>query len=95
MSKTENDEFRVVVFKEGDTFIAQCLEYDICAQAGDVKTLRHRMDATIEAERDFARSNGKTLIESIDPAPKHFFDMWDKAWGAAQETGVLRLALCA
>ena len=95
MSKAKDKELRIVVFKDGDVFVAQCLEHDICAQANDVNTLRHRMDAAIEAERDFARTAGKPISDIIAPAPQHFFDMWDKAWGAHQESGDVRLALCA
>ena len=95
MSKVKNEEFRVVVFNDGGSYVAQCLEHDICAQAIDVKTLRHRMDAVIEAEREYARSLGKSLVESVGPAPKHFFDMWEKAWGSEQKSGDMRLALCA
>lgn len=95
MSKVKNEEFRVVVFKEGDLYIAQCLEHDICAQASDVNALGRRMDAVIGAEREFAQANGKSLVEVLGPAPQHYHDMWDKAWGSRQDSGTMRLALCA
>ena len=94
MNKAKNTEFRVVVFHDGDTFVAQCLEHDICAQAPDLKSLRHRMDAAIEAEREFARAAGKSLADTVGPAPRHYLAMWDKAWGSQHEDGDIRLALC-
>lgn len=95
MDKARNDGFRVVVFKDGDTYVAQCLEHDICAQADDVKALRHRMQAAIDAERDYARTIGKNLTDTVSPAPKHFFAMFEKAWGAEQGGQDMRVALCA
>ena len=95
MSKAKNSELRVVVFKDGDVYVAQCLEHDICAQAADIKSLRDRIDAAVDAEREYARALGKNLSESVAPAPKYFFEMWDKSWGAHQDSGEMRLALCA
>jgi hypothetical protein len=95
MSKAKNSELRVVVFKDGDMYVAQCLEHDICAQAADIKSLRSRIDAAIDAERDHARRLGKALSDTVDSAPKHYFEMWEKSWGAHQDAGDMRLALCA
>lgn len=98
MSKAKSGKIRVVVFKDGDMFVAQCLEHDICTQAADMKTLRHRMDALLEAERAHARASGKKPFEGIDPAPKHYVEMWETGWGAQSEGGTRQevdLALCA
>lgn len=95
MSKAKTNDLRVVVFKDGDMYVAQCLEHDICAQAADIKTLRHRLDAAVDAERDHARQMGKTISDSLAPAPEHFLEMWEKSWGAQTESGDTRLALCA
>jgi hypothetical protein len=95
MNKAKNTELRVVVFKDGEMYVAQCLEHDICAQAADIRSLRNRIDAAIEAERDYARGLGKSLTDTVSAAPKHYFEMWEKSWGAQQEPGELRLALCA
>lgn len=62
---------RVVVIKSDGMFVAQCLEYDICTQAGDVETLKDRMDCLIEVEL----GSGQV----IDPAPERFHKMWDTA----------------
>ncbi len=36
----ESDGIRAVIFQDGDLWVAQCLEYDIGAQAFDVDTVR-------------------------------------------------------
>ena len=67
----END-LRIVVYKEDDVFIAQCLEYDICAQAPDKETLRERMDCLLECEVAEMERTGQEL----DGAPERFHNMW-------------------
>ena len=66
---------RVVVFKEGDNWIAQCLEHDICVQAADLDTLRDRVDVAINAEHEHCVSSGKDGFSAIPPAPEHFFSL--------------------
>lgn len=90
---------RVVVFQESDTWIAQALEHDICAQAGDLDSLYERFQATLEAEYDHARALGKASLD-IAPAPQHFFQMWDERSRFAEriegnDDGRVELALCA
>ena len=63
---------RIVAFKEGDTWIAQCLEVDISAQASDLNTLSDRIEVAIEAEKPFT---------GIARAPDHFFKMWESVSG--------------
>ena len=68
------NDIRIIVYKEDDHYIAQCLEYDICTQAGDRDTLRDRMACLIECEiRAMEESN-----QAIDAAPERFHNMWDK-----------------
>jgi hypothetical protein len=84
---------RVVVFKEDDKWIAQCLEHDICTVADDLDTLQCRLDVAIEAEIDLCRSEGRDL-SSLPAAPEHFFSLWEKRPG--QSDGIdYEMALCA
>lgn len=68
-----NDGLRILVRKEDDVFVAQCVEYDICTQANDMPTLQARMDVLIETELRAAASKGMTL----PPAPDGFEAIWD------------------
>ncbi len=98
MNDKSETAIRIIVFNDGGAWVAQCLEYDICAQADDLEELRDRIDATIEAERDYTRSKGKEAFEGIGPAPKHFADMWEKRssfTSRATDHGMVELALCA
>jgi hypothetical protein len=100
MAKPANDGLRVVIFQEGDAWIAQGLEHDICAQGSDLSVLRERFVATLEAELDHAREQGKQTLEHIGPAPDHFFQMWKERSSFSEklggnDDGQVELALCA
>lgn len=62
---------RVVIFREQETWVAQCLEYDLCTQAADLTTLQRRLRATLHA------GAGRGLA-SLPAAPARFFAMWER-----------------
>ena len=75
---TETRYARVVLFKDGDTYFAQCLEYDICAYAQDEETLRSRFAALFNFERNLSIERNGGAFVGIDPAPEEFHSMWEK-----------------
>lgn len=89
---------RIVVLKDGDAFVAQCLEHDISAQATDLTKLKQRIAATIDFEREYSLRNNQQPFEGIGPAPRHFHDMWDKRSDFVshlENDQPLELAMCA
>lgn len=80
-----SDPVRVVVFKDAGAWVAQCLEYDICAQASSIDALRDRLAATIELELEESLERTGTPFGGIDPAPQRFFQMWNSEGSQAQE----------
>jgi hypothetical protein len=81
---------RIVSFKDGDIWVAQCLEHDVCAQAADLDTLRSRIEMAIEAEAP---------LTNLPQAPAHFFELWDRKSDfqkSGKSDGVeYEMALCA
>jgi hypothetical protein len=84
---------RIIAFKEGESWVAQCLEHDVCAQAGDLDTVRARIEVAIQAEAP---------LKDLPSAPAHFFELWDRKSGFEEsgstdgESGVdYQMALCA
>jgi hypothetical protein len=74
----EAGQIRVLIAKEGDYWIAQCLEYDIGVQSRDPNELAKRLMAALEAERaETIRRHGKAFA-GLQAAPDHFFKAWDK-----------------
>ena len=65
---------RVVVFQEGDGWIAQGLEHDICAQGKSFDEAAKRFERTVRAEM----RDGGGKLGHIEPAPGHYFSRWDQ-----------------
>ena len=68
---------RVVVFQEGDAWVAQALEYDLGAQAADLKSLERRFAMTLRVELEESLRRGGVPFGGIDPAPEYFQKLWD------------------
>ncbi len=75
------EQFRIVVFREGDLWVAQCLEYDIGAQAPDLGELDQRIALAIKLEREKSIELHGEPFAGIEPAPRHFHEMWGKQAG--------------
>jgi hypothetical protein len=84
---------RAIVFKEGEMYIGQCLEYDIAAQAVDLDTLVDRLELTIEAEFAYCTEAGVTPKDCISPAPNYYHALWDRASLTLAKIGVRTPAL--
>jgi hypothetical protein len=83
---SEADPIHVLLCKEGDLWVAQCLEYDIGAQARDLDQLRKRLLLAIQAERDESlRRHGKPFA-GIAPAPRQFYELWNRRAGEFRPT---------
>jgi hypothetical protein len=102
--KRESEGIRAVLFQDGDLWVAQCLEYDIGAQAHDLDTVRRRLGLAIEIERCTSLEIHEKEFVGIDRAPARFFEMWEKRSRVFEsKSGVkkdgkslaLDLALCA
>lgn len=74
-------EFRVsvVIYPEGDVWIAQCLEYDIVSQGRTIQDVQDRLIRNVAATLYVYAENGKDTFENIRPAPKKFWEMFERA----------------
>jgi hypothetical protein len=72
---------RVIVAREGDFWVAQCLEYDIGAQARDLDELRRRLQMAIQAEHDESMKRYGRAFAGIGQAPPYFHEQWDRRAG--------------
>lgn len=79
MTDTIKDMVRVIAFKEGDAWIAHCVEYDICAQGSDLSQLRRRMEVALEVECEMSEKRTGTPFGGIGPAPSIYEAMYDNA----------------
>lgn len=88
MSKSTT--IRVVIFKDGEHWVAQCLEYDIAAQATDLDTLRSRLLVAVEAEAQASREFTGAEFGGIGEAPQAYRDLWNKASRFRNESALQR-----
>lgn len=77
MATTNKDSIRVIAYREGDAWIAQCLEHDISAQGADFQSAMRRLTATVNAECRYTLEKHGEEFANIDPAPKQFERMFD------------------
>lgn len=85
---TNPGQIRVILIQDGETWMAQCLEHDIGAQAKDLDTLQSLLTVAIQAEmNESIRRHGKPFA-GIEPAPKSFFDLWEKRAGEYKPSSV-------
>ncbi|HSS77518.1 MAG TPA: hypothetical protein VLV54_12335 [Thermoanaerobaculia bacterium] len=68
-----------VVFKEGEWFIAQFLEYDIATQARSVTALLDEVEQIIAAHILVADKGGLEPFAKISRAPRRFWQMYKNA----------------
>ncbi len=64
-------ELRVLVLKDGGTFVAQCLEIDIAAQGKSEAEALENLRVAFKGESELALAEGRVL-EDIGPAPQGF-----------------------
>jgi hypothetical protein len=68
---------RIIVFRKGDQWVAQCLEHDVCVVTKDFHSLQAHMEATLRTEQYAHRPDGKHGLEGLSASPQFFFQMWN------------------
>jgi len=74
---TETETIRVIVFRDNEMWVAQCLEYDIGAQAKDIDTLNARLEVVLRGEFNASMERHGKPFAGVDRAPEHFHVMWE------------------
>ena len=93
MSTEAHDVIRVVVYRDDEAWIAQCVEYDICAQGSDFDTAMRRLIGTVNAECDYTLKKHGKEFAGIEPAPSVFADKFEAGTQSLRTDGMeLRIA---
>jgi len=77
VARSKRQAFRVVLFKEGKTWSAQCLEFDIATQAKTPRDLAFAIQRAIAGQILVAAQNRMTPFKGLPPAPKRFWKMFE------------------
>lgn len=78
-ASTERKNIKVLVFPEGDYYVAQCLEYDIAVQARTMSKLKERLEETLSAYVILAKEHGDEPFSNLESAPADYWRQWDSA----------------
>jgi len=79
MSAPDEHKIHVVVFRNGEWLIAQCLEHYIATQAHDVKELLHEVKRILSAHIPVAEQDGSEPFAKNPKAPRRFWQMYKDA----------------
>ncbi|MEF2546763.1 hypothetical protein VQ045_06310 [Aurantimonas sp. E1-2-R+4] len=66
------EKIRVIFYQEGDAWMAQGIDRDICVQADELDDLYGRLEVAVRLECEETGT-----LEHIPAAPDHFVRMWD------------------
>ncbi|MEO0683406.1 MAG: hypothetical protein AAF192_23730 [Pseudomonadota bacterium] len=75
----QTQDLRILVVREGEMLVAQCVELDVSTQASDMKTLHKRMDALLELEMQLSEEKTGDPHAGIPKAPEVFDEMWSRS----------------
>lgn len=70
---------RFVAFQEGEAWIAQCVDYDICTQGVDLTQARRRMSVALRCEAEYTMEKHGEMFAGLDAAPDYFAAMYEAA----------------
>lgn len=70
---------RVVVFQEGPFVCAQCLEYDIAAQAKTLEDCLYELERLVIGHIAIAVENGLEPFQNLKSAPARFWQWFEES----------------
>ena len=82
---------RAIFFQEGSWLVAQCLEFDIAAQAMSVEELKHEVERTLLLHLQASEESGREPFLGLPPAPRSYWEMYERAH-VAVEANTIALA---
>jgi hypothetical protein len=69
----------VVVFQDGDLWVAQAIEYDISARADSLPKLPHAFERALVANLSVNHELGRYGLDRIPSAPTRYREMFEAA----------------
>lgn len=79
MSDADKKAVRVIARQEGDSWIANCVEYDISAQGSDLAQVRRRMEVALEVECEISLRKTGVAFGGIPEAPAIYEALFNEA----------------
>jgi hypothetical protein len=70
---------QILIFREGQHLVAQCLQYDFAAQGKDFQEAAKNMVHTISTQVLLDTKDGVKPLSNIPKAPQEYWDAWVSA----------------
>ena len=78
---------RAVVFKDGDWWIAQCLEYDLVSAARTLDDLKGELLAQLEFQVAYSLRSGREPFAGFRQGPARYWKMYEEVQSFAEDRG--------
>jgi hypothetical protein len=78
MSKKEEKAMRVLIFRRDEWWVAQCLEYDIAAQARSLNDVQYEIQRVVIGRVFAAQALGIEPFKGIPKAPEGYHKIFKK-----------------
>ena len=75
----ESLEFRVLLIPHGDSWTAQCLEYDLAAQGQSLRETQKRFELLISDQIALDKHFGRKPFAGLPKAPRVYWNAWTRA----------------
>ncbi len=82
LDNISHGQIRAIIFREGDLWVAQCVEYDIGAQGRTLPEVTKRLELTVELELEESIRRHGAPFRGVPAAPSSVGDMWESQAGA-------------
>ncbi|MEA3030282.1 MAG: hypothetical protein QOG13_1607 [Sphingomonadales bacterium] len=76
MATTNSSVIRAIAFREGEAWVAQCIDHDISSQGKTFPDAMRRLTAAVNAECEYTLEKHGEEFAGIDPAPEKFEQMF-------------------
>src|SRR5688572_16053731 len=79
------DTLRVLLFREGDAWVSQCLEYDLNGQGSNLREALNSLARVLAAKAVLDQQHGREPLSDTPAAPPEYFEQFEKAWALCEQ----------
>jgi len=83
---------RILVLQDGPWWVAQCLEYDLGAEAKSLDDALYEMEKTIVGQIFFDIKHDRVPFSTLPPAPARYVELFHMPQGAPSYESDVRVA---
>lgn len=74
-----NNQIRVLLIRRGETWVGQCLEYNVSIQGKSFSDVRSGIVKAIVDTYEMYKEMGHDFEKEVGPAPEKYFELYENA----------------